>query len=183
MVSSGRTTSSVPPSGRTTTDPTELPAWASTRRTIIYLIIGLICGGIFFYQITREEQDRFAVASQNKAEAARKTGRFRDEIVPVTVTERKGVKTVSDDESKAARSAHRNGPFPVRCDAPRQVGWQFCFRPTDSAAKRVLFSFFAACAKVCTRSKRANLRNYFYGRFQIVNPGYLRFTRSRKKSQ
>ena len=50
------------------------------------------------YQITREEQDRFAVASQNKAEAARKTGRFRDEIVPVTVTERKGVKTVSDDE-------------------------------------------------------------------------------------
>src|SRR5438874_6682200 len=50
------------------------------------------------YQITREEQDRFAVASQNKAEAARKAGRFRDEIVPVTVTERKGVKTVSDDE-------------------------------------------------------------------------------------
>jgi acetyl-CoA C-acetyltransferase len=40
------------------------------------------------------EQDRFAVASQNKAEAARKSGRFKDEIVPVTVTERKGV-TVS----------------------------------------------------------------------------------------
>lgn len=50
------------------------------------------------YQITREEQDRFAVASQNKAEAARKAGRFKDEIVPVTVTERKGIKTVSDDE-------------------------------------------------------------------------------------
>ena len=38
------------------------------------------------------------MASQAKAAAARKTGRFRDEIVPVTVTERKGVKTVSDDE-------------------------------------------------------------------------------------
>ncbi len=50
------------------------------------------------YQITREEQDRFAVASQNKAEAARKSGRFRDEIVPVNVPERKGIRTVADDE-------------------------------------------------------------------------------------
>ena len=50
------------------------------------------------YQITREEQDRFAVASQNKAEAARKSGRFKEEIVPVTVPERKGVRVVADDE-------------------------------------------------------------------------------------
>ena len=50
------------------------------------------------FQITREEQDRFAVASQNKAEAARKSGRFKDEIVPVTVTERKGVKVIEQDE-------------------------------------------------------------------------------------
>jgi acetyl-CoA C-acetyltransferase len=50
------------------------------------------------FQITREEQDRFAVASQNKAEAARKAGRFKDEIVPVTVTERKGVRIVDADE-------------------------------------------------------------------------------------
>ena len=50
------------------------------------------------FQITREEQDRFAVASQNKAEAARKAGRFKDEIVPVTVTERKGVRIVDSDE-------------------------------------------------------------------------------------
>src|SRR6478752_1102429 len=42
------------------------------------------------WQITREEQDRFAVASQNKAEAARKSGRFKDEIVPVTIKSRKG---------------------------------------------------------------------------------------------
>ncbi len=50
------------------------------------------------YQITREEQDRFAVASQNKASAAAKSGRFKDEIVPVTVKGRKGDVVVTDDE-------------------------------------------------------------------------------------
>ena len=42
------------------------------------------------YGITREEQDKFAVASQNKAEAAQKAGKFKDEIVPVPVAQRKG---------------------------------------------------------------------------------------------
>src|SRR5690606_25749116 len=50
------------------------------------------------WQLTREEQDRFAVASQNKAEAAQKAGRFRDEIVPVTVKTRKGDVVVDQDE-------------------------------------------------------------------------------------
>jgi acetyl-CoA C-acetyltransferase len=50
------------------------------------------------WQITREDQDRFAVASQNKAEAARKAGRFKDEIVPVTIKGRKGDTVVSEDE-------------------------------------------------------------------------------------
>jgi acetyl-CoA C-acetyltransferase len=50
------------------------------------------------WQITREEQDRFAAASQAKAEAAQKAGRFRDEIVPVTYQTRKGDVTVADDE-------------------------------------------------------------------------------------
>ncbi len=50
------------------------------------------------WQITREQQDAFAVASQNKAEAAQKEGRFRDEIVPVTVKGRKGDTIVEDDE-------------------------------------------------------------------------------------
>ncbi|MGB3811157.1 MAG: acetyl-CoA C-acetyltransferase [Parvibaculum sp.] len=50
------------------------------------------------WQITREEQDRFAVASQNKAEAAQKSGRFKDEIVPVTIKGRKGDTVVSEDE-------------------------------------------------------------------------------------
>jgi acetyl-CoA C-acetyltransferase len=50
------------------------------------------------WQITREQQDRFAVASQNKAEAARKSGRFKDEIAPVTIKERKGERVVDTDE-------------------------------------------------------------------------------------
>ena len=50
------------------------------------------------WQITREDQDRFAVASQNKAEAAQKGGRFADEIVPVTIKGRKGDTVVETDE-------------------------------------------------------------------------------------
>ena len=50
------------------------------------------------WQLTREDQDRFAVASQNKAEAAQKAGRFADEIVPFTIHGRKGDVVVKDDE-------------------------------------------------------------------------------------
>lgn len=50
------------------------------------------------YQITREEQDEFALASQQKASAAQKAGRFRDEIAAVTVKGRRGDTVVSDDE-------------------------------------------------------------------------------------
>jgi len=50
------------------------------------------------WQITRQEQDAFAVASQNKAEAAQKSGRFKDEITPVTVKTRKGDIVVDADE-------------------------------------------------------------------------------------
>ena len=50
------------------------------------------------YAVTREEQDAFAVASQNKAEAAQKAGRFKDEIVPVEIASRKGTVTFADDE-------------------------------------------------------------------------------------
>jgi acetyl-CoA C-acetyltransferase len=50
------------------------------------------------YQITREMQDEFAVASQNKAEAAQKAGKFKDEIAPVTVATRKGDVVVEQDE-------------------------------------------------------------------------------------
>jgi acetyl-CoA C-acetyltransferase len=50
------------------------------------------------WQITRAQQDEFAVASQQKAEAAQKAGRFNDEIVPVTIKTRKGDVVVSADE-------------------------------------------------------------------------------------
>jgi acetyl-CoA C-acetyltransferase len=50
------------------------------------------------WQITRAQQDDFAVKSQNKAEAAQKAGRFKDEIVPVTIKTRKGDIVVDQDE-------------------------------------------------------------------------------------
>jgi acetyl-CoA C-acetyltransferase len=50
------------------------------------------------WQISREMQDEFAVASQNKAEAAQKAGRFDDEIIPFTVKTRKGDIVVDKDE-------------------------------------------------------------------------------------
>jgi acetyl-CoA C-acetyltransferase len=50
------------------------------------------------WQITRQQQDAFAVASQNKAEAAQKAGKFKDEITPVTVKSRKGDVIVDTDE-------------------------------------------------------------------------------------
>jgi acetyl-CoA C-acetyltransferase len=50
------------------------------------------------FQITREEQDKFALGSQQKASAAQKSGRFKDEIIPIAVKTRKGESVVSDDE-------------------------------------------------------------------------------------
>jgi acetyl-CoA C-acetyltransferase len=50
------------------------------------------------YQISREQQDEFACASQNKAEQARSQGRFADQIAPVTVKGRKGDTIVDQDE-------------------------------------------------------------------------------------
>ena len=50
------------------------------------------------YQITRQMQDEFATASQNKAEAAQKAGKFKDEIVPITIKGRKGDIVVDTDE-------------------------------------------------------------------------------------
>lgn len=50
------------------------------------------------WQLTRDDQDNFALASQNKAEAAQLAGRFKDEIVPVHVKTRKGEVVVHEDE-------------------------------------------------------------------------------------
>ena len=50
------------------------------------------------YAVTREEQDEFAVASQQKTEAAQKAGKFKDEIIPVEIASRKGPVMFADDE-------------------------------------------------------------------------------------
>jgi acetyl-CoA C-acetyltransferase len=50
------------------------------------------------YAVTRQEQDEFAVQSQNKTEAAQKAGRFRDEILPFEIPSRKGPVVFADDE-------------------------------------------------------------------------------------
>ena len=50
------------------------------------------------FGISREDQDQFAVASQNKAEAAQSAGRFKDEITPVTIKSRKGEAVIDNDE-------------------------------------------------------------------------------------
>jgi acetyl-CoA C-acetyltransferase len=50
------------------------------------------------YGITREDQDKFAVASQNKAEAAQKAGKFKDEIVPVPIPQRKGTPVMFESD-------------------------------------------------------------------------------------
>ena len=50
------------------------------------------------YGLTREEQDQLAAESQNRAEKARKEGRFKDEIVPVEIKDRKGNVTVVEDD-------------------------------------------------------------------------------------
>jgi acetyl-CoA C-acetyltransferase len=61
------------------------------------------------WQITREEQDEFAVASQNKAEAAQKAGKFKDEIVPVTIKGRKGDTSSTDEYIRHGATARRHG--------------------------------------------------------------------------
>ena len=50
------------------------------------------------YEVSRQDQDAFAMASQNKAEAAQKAGRFRDEIVPLEIPQKKGTVTFDSDE-------------------------------------------------------------------------------------
>jgi acetyl-CoA C-acetyltransferase len=50
------------------------------------------------YEVSRHDQDAFAMASQNKAEAAQKAGRFKDEIVPLQIAQKKGAITFDNDE-------------------------------------------------------------------------------------
>src|SRR5206468_7092820 len=50
------------------------------------------------YEVSRREQDEFAAASQQKAEAAQKAGKFKDEIVPIEIASKKGTTVFDSDE-------------------------------------------------------------------------------------
>ena len=74
------------------------------------------------WQITREEQDAFAVTSQNRAEAARKAGRFKDEIVPVT-----------DQAAQGRRDPWRRTNISATARPRRR--WRRCGRPSPKTAR------------------------------------------------
>ncbi len=73
------------------------------------------------WQMTRDEQDKFAVASQNKAEAAQKAGKFKDEIVPGHHQDPQGRRRRSQDEY--IRTARRS------------TAWPSCARPSTRTAR------------------------------------------------
>jgi len=66
------------------------------------------------YDISREEQDAFAAASQNKAEAAQKSGRFDDEIIPVVIPQRRGDDVVFDTDEFPKHGATAEGLAKLR---------------------------------------------------------------------
>ncbi len=93
------------------------------------------------WQITREEQDTFAAASQNKAEAARKAGKFKDEIIPVTVKTRKGDVVISEDEFiKEGVTAEALGKLRPAFDKAGSVTAGNASGINDGAAALVLMS-------------------------------------------
>tara|TARA_B100000700_G_scaffold331649_1_gene466521 strand:+ start:2896 stop:4071 length:1176 start_codon:yes stop_codon:yes gene_type:complete len=93
------------------------------------------------WQITREQQDEFAASSQNKAEAAKKTGKFKDEIIPVTVKTRKGEVTVEEDEyPKPGVTAEALGALRPAFDKEGTVTAGNASGINDGAAALVLMS-------------------------------------------
>ena len=91
------------------------------------------------YQITRQQQDEFAAGSQNKAEAAMKAGRFKDEIAPVTIKTRKGDIVVDTDEyPKAGVTADAIGKLRPAFDKEGTVTAANASGINDGAAAVVL---------------------------------------------
>jgi acetyl-CoA C-acetyltransferase len=91
------------------------------------------------YQITRQQQDEFAASSQNKAEAAMKSGRFKDEIAPVTIKTRKGDIVVDTDEyPKAGVTADSIGKLRPAFDKEGSVTAANASGINDGAAAVVL---------------------------------------------
>lgn len=93
------------------------------------------------YGITKEEQDVFAAASQNKAEAAMKEGKFKDEIAPVVITSRKGDVVVDTDEyPKAGVTAESLGKLRPAFKKDGTVSAGNASGINDGAAALVLMS-------------------------------------------
>lgn len=100
------------------------------------------------YGISRQEQDEFAVESQNKCEKARKVGRFVDEIVPVTVKQKKQEIIVSEDEFP------RDG---VTLDSISGLRPAFAAEGTVTAANASGINDGAACVVMMSREKADEL--------------------------
>ena len=100
------------------------------------------------WQLTREEQDAFAAASQQKAEAAQKAGKFADEIVPVTISGRKGDTIVDTDEyPKHGTTAESLGKLRAAFDKEGTVTAGNASGINDGAAIAVLMSAEAAARR------------------------------------
>jgi len=103
------------------------------------------------WQLTRNEQDAFAAASQQKAEAAQKAGRFKDEIVPVTIKNRKGDIVVDTDEyPKHGTTVESLAKLRPAFDKEGTVTAGNASGINDGAAAVVLMSAEAAAARGVT---------------------------------
>src|SRR5205085_10458457 len=100
------------------------------------------------YAVTREEQDEFAVASQNKAEAAQKAGRFKDEIIPGEIPSKKGPTMFADDEYP------RHG---ATLDAMKALKPAFDKNGTVTAGNASGLNDGAAAVVLCTSRKAKEL--------------------------
>ena len=112
------------------------------------------------YGITREQQDDFAVASQNKAEAAQKAGRFADEIVPVPIPQRKG-DPVAFDSDEFPRPAPRSTASAA--SSPRSPRTARSPRPTlraSTTARAAVMVMSAAHAAKLGLKPLARIRAY-----------------------
>ena len=117
------------------------------------------------WQLTRDEQDAFAVASQNKAEAAQKAGRFKDEIVPFTVRTRKGDVMVDADEYI------RNG---TTLDAVAKLKPAFDKEGTVTAGNASGINDGAAVDRADERSRSREAWHHAHGAHRFLGDGRRR---------
>jgi acetyl-CoA C-acetyltransferase len=120
------------------------------------------------YGITREEQDKFALESNNRALAAIKDGTFKQEIVPVEIKVKREVKTFDTDEHPRETSMELLGKLPTVFKADGAVTAGNASAITDAAAALVVMS--AEKAKELGLKPMATIRSYASGG---VDPAYM----------